>query len=251
MREYPSEDEFGPDKTFPHLQPENLMRGWAEVYMNPVDEHGVHQSDRLRAERNAKIQKIQDARMQQSLDDAFDSIDRDLMEDLGLPVKAKQPAKAPGTLRSKDAASALSNAQSRRVGPSGSSKPHLPAVLNVRKTRQPAPSVSSTRFANASAASKSTLGYAQGRAISQKVRKPITSVFRDDGASAPSRSVSTALSGNSVSDGDYDKRAEEVVAALRKQDLGAVDADLDADLFSPPAVSLDDDDDVFQLPPPE
>jgi hypothetical protein len=229
------------------------MRGWAEVYMNPVDGHGVYQSDRLRAERDAKVQKIQEARMQKCLDDTFDSIEQELLGDLGLPTKPKHSAKVPGTLRSKDAASALSNAQSRRVGPSAASKPR-PAALNVRKTRQPAPSSSSARFANSSAASKSTLGYAQGRAISQKVRKPITSVFRDETSSkVPGRSASAASTQPSVTDEDFDKRAGEVVAAMRQQNLSA-DAgedDIDADLFSP-SIRLDgDEDDVFQLPMPE
>lgn len=225
------------------------MRGWQEVFMNPVDANGVYQSDRLREEQQAKYQKIQDAKMQKHLDDTFDEIEKDLRADLGLPSIKKQVTTRLGTVRSKDAAYALSNAASRKIGARAASKPPPAAALNVRKSRQLAPTNSSARFANANSASRSTLGYAQGRAVSQKVRQPITSVFRDD---SKSQSATTSTIKKAVAEEQYDDGVEHVVAALGQHSLGFEDDGLE-ELFNP-ALNLadcDSEDDVFQLPVPE
>jgi hypothetical protein len=103
------------------------------------------------------------------------------------------------------------------------------------------------RYAAAAAASRSTLGYAQGRAVSQRVRKPVTAVFRDEG-----RSVSSALAVTKrpVEDEEMLGNTRDVVERLRVQDLGLFEGDGDEGLV----VSLDvvDDDFAdFQLPLPE
>src|ERR1700749_361168 len=90
LPEHDSGDEFGPDKTFPHLAPENLMRGWASVYMAPVDENGLAPLEREAQERQKRFEKESDLQLRKAMDEAFAEIDRDIREDLGLAAPSSK-----------------------------------------------------------------------------------------------------------------------------------------------------------------
>lgn len=257
LAEHDSGDEFGPNKTFPHLAPENLMRGWASVYMAPLDENGLAPLEREAQERQKRFEKESDLQLRKAMDEAFAEIDRDVREDLGLAVPSSKKSvrankKAPSTLLAKNAASALS--RSSKAAPrlttaavSAAHKPRAPLALNVRKARLPPPAENNTtsqRNPAGMAASRSTLGYAQGRAVSQRVRKPVTSVFRDEAG------IAKVTASRSVSDEDALSNARDVVSRLRMQDLSMLDMDEEEGLIS--NVDFEDDEyDDFQLPLPE
>lgn len=249
LKDYPSEDEFGPDKTFPHLLPQNFARGINQTYMNPVDDNGVPLSERLRLERQAKAQKLQDQQLQKHIDDLFEIKGPESLKSFDLGPNHRMKPTANNTLAKKAASAlAVSNKDRKLANSAIASKAQKPSALNVRKSRLPGapPSNSSpTRFAAANAASRSTLGYAQGRAISQKVRKPVTSVFRDNNTAKNARSIS-AVAPKSPSEEEFMGLAQDVVAQLRMQDLAAVEDGEDAELMGRAPIFVEDDDD-FQL----
>jgi len=186
--------------------------------------------------------------MQKETDAVFAELDREVREELGLANK-----KTPSTIASRNAASALSRLSKPTArltyatrNPPAKTNPNT--ALQVRKTRTVAPKtttvpVVSQRFASATAASKNTLGYAQGRAVSQKVRRPITSVFRDTNAAARSASDNRIL-----------KDAGDVVERLRMADLDLNDHDNDEnslfgqDMDIVPGIDDELDDFQFSLP---
>lgn len=253
LRDIPSEDEFGIDKTFPHLLPENFTRGISEIFLNPVDEHGVSLAERQRLQRQVRAQKHIDLQMQKHMDETFDSIDQSIREELGLkPVKKTK--KESGTVTAKKAASALSGTgQPRRLVTSTTARPRANAPLNVRKPQQPgivAPNPTSVNHTTAAAASKSTLGYAQGRAISQKVRKPIASVFRDGQNNTISEEDNQSQASaplQSASDEEYSNQVKDIVSRLRMQGLNLEDDESDDDLMGKPVNFEDEDNGNFQF----
>jgi hypothetical protein len=268
LPEYPSDDEFGPDKTFPQFAPENFNRGWASIYHDPVDDNGVSLSDRREAAQTAAVNKYTDELLKKSLDESFASIERAVLQEIAFlpsPTKAdveghrplqKKPQapmrkpttklSAPPTLAAKTAASVLHAPPAMSSFPSyaASTKANAPTsgVLG-RKVRQPAPLAppAATRHGKASAASHSTLGYAKGRAVSQGLKKPLSSVFRD--GPSPQNGTSAALPACK----DPVVELEELVR-LREE---AADDD-DDDMFGGGGVSLDLDDELddFQLKMP-
>jgi hypothetical protein len=261
LPDYPSDDEFGPNKTFPQFAPENFSRGWASVYLDPVDDNGVSLSDRREAEQTALANQYTDELLKKALDEGFATLERSVMDDIAfLPSPTKSEAEehhplqkkpqapmrqpttklsAPPTLAAKSAASVLAGPPKVSSLPSytAPTKAKVPATgILGRKVRQSAPLAPSTttKFAKASAASHSTLGYAKGRAASQGLKKPLSSVFKDGpgaNAAAPARK-------------DPVVELEEIVR-LREE---AAEDD-DDDLFGGGGVSLDLDDELedFQL----
>jgi hypothetical protein len=225
--------------------------------MAPLDENGLAPLEREAQERQKRFEKESDLQLRKAMDEAFAEIDRDVREDLGLAVPSSKKSvrankKAPSTLLAKNAASALS--RSSKAAPrlttaavSAAHKPRAPLALNVRKARLPPPAENNTtsqRNPAGMAASRSTLGYAQGRAVSQRVRKPVTSVFRDEAG------IAKVTASRSVSDEDALSNARDVVSRLRMQDLSMLDMDEEEGLIS--NVDFEDDEyDDFQLPLPE
>ncbi|KAF2405448.1 hypothetical protein EJ06DRAFT_525963 [Trichodelitschia bisporula] len=193
LPDYPSDDEWGPNKTFPQLAPENLMRGWQEVYFNPVDEDELSLLEKRKAEAEAK-ERLRDKEMlrmaaEQSLAGLEEACVRDAgilppkktatntnaRPALGAPksrVKSTQPA----TLIAKSAAAALARPKSGTPtfsAPTAVTKGRARLVTTtLAKDPLTAPAHNTSRHAVAAAASHSTLGYARGRIISQNLRKP-------------------------------------------------------------------------------
>ena len=103
LPEFSPDDEFGPNKTFPQLAPENLTRGCALVYLNPTDDEGLTRIDRELAERKARGQRGDELELQRLMDDTFATIEQDVLRDLD----AARPKPAPATVTARSAASAL------------------------------------------------------------------------------------------------------------------------------------------------
>jgi hypothetical protein len=256
LPDFDSDDEFGPNKTFPHLAPGNLTRGWESAYLSTVDDNGLTEMERQMKTREEAFEKEANHELQKALDEAFAGIEQDIMEDLNLAESDKKmsaPAKkaSPPTLMAKNAASALSRTNKTTSRAAPASNPSAPKqrgniALNVRKMRQPVPTPSnstSQRHVSSTSASRSTVGYAQGRSISQRVRKPLTSVFRDKPSQSTSKSIMRA-----VSDEQALAQARDVVKRLRVQDLN-LDNDEDGEdgLFDDMKIEDDDELDDFQL----
>lgn len=227
------------------------MRGINEIYCNPTDENGRYLSDIRREQGEAKLRKFEEAKLQKNLDDLFGDTEAFLMQDLGLVAPVKKEST---TTLAKKAASALANpAQARKlVNSTATSKARASSALNVRKNRQekiPAAIASNPRFAAATAASRSTVGYAQGRAVSQKVRKPVTAIFKDSEQEPKQARIVSNLQSNSPTEAEFNNLAKNVVEQLRLQNAALEGDDSDHELMGNP-VAFEDDDDDFQLPMP-
>jgi len=227
LPEFSPDDEFGPNKTFPQLAPENLTRGCALVYLNPTDDEGLTRIDRELAERKARGQRGDELELQRLMDETFATIEQDVLRDLD----AARPKPAPATVTARSAASALSRAPKA----AGAAFAAPTKSSGARAERQPPAST---------AASRSTLGYSRGRAVSQKVRRPGALVFRDGAAAAAGRPDAPRKSaGRSASEEQFQAKVREVVTELRAHGL----LDEDDELFGS-VVPVDDDEYAdFQL----
>jgi hypothetical protein len=245
LPEFSPDDEFGPNKTFPQLAPENLTQGCALVYLNPTDDEGLTRLDRELAERRARGQRQDELELQRLMDETFAAVERDVLRDL----EAERPKQAPATVTARSAASALSRAP-RTAGAGAGAAFAAPtkasgarAPLAVRKVRAPAQAgVAERQPAASAAASRSTLGYSRGRAVSQKVRRPGALVFRDGAAGMLDASRKPAGQ-RSASEEQFQAKVREVVTELRAYGL----RDEDDGLFGS-ALPMDDDEYAdFQL----
>lgn len=236
-----------------------MNRGWAGVYLNPVDDNGVSLLENRAAKQDAALNKYTDDLLKKSMETDMAELEHSLMEEFAFlpsptksvteddPLLQKRPQPPikkpttkltpPPTLAAKSAACALSRPVPSYAAPTGAAKARAPASgFLVRKTRPTAPlAPSMVRHAAASAASHSTLGYAKGRAASQGLKKPLSSVFNDKPAQMQPRK-------------DTVKELADLMCLQRE----AVEED-DADHFGGGGVSLDLEDDLenFQLKVPD
>jgi hypothetical protein len=192
-------------------------------------------------------------------------------------------------LRARSAATALTSSSASRpnyAAPTAAAKSRLPSTLVTgRKTPRPLNEPTASRQASASAASRSTIGYAQGRAAravplqrkplsnvtkpapsSTLTRRPATAsaVHNRSASAAPttrvrpfSRSSSTSMSTHStlVARPESQQTAEDVeremeMLALQTEEDEDMDAwmqNFDAQLHG----DVDDEDDEFQMKLPE
>jgi hypothetical protein len=248
LPDYPSDDEFGPEKTFPQLAPENLMRGWPSVYFNPVDDNGVSLLEKKAAEQDAEAAKYEDELLQKAMDEDDKYLEAAALEELsfhlGPAVSFQQPAEnpaspdppkrktktmAPPTLMSKSAAAALSNPSKPSSAPSfarptsaAKARAPLGGLLNRKVRPSPAVETISNRHATANAASHSTLGYAKGRAASSNLKKPLGSIFKD-GAESQRKGTSAVAPAAPAPKVDSLKELEDMIYARDMEDQDAED----------------------------
>lgn len=238
LPDYP--EDFPPDLDYSMLQGENLMRGYQELYFNPVDENGVSRIEKKEQAELAKAQKEGDEAVMKAMEDIEWTV-RDVPETFE-PYRRKQIAeqlkksellskKGPPTVLARRAASALSShpkpAQTTTTTTTASKsalnvpKVRAPTTFLSREKKAPLPSnPSAMSHTAATVASRSTIGYSHGRSASGAMKKTVT----------PARSASTmsSTSGSTITPARFAKKVEEVKEVeewRRPKFLGAFEVD--------------------------
>ena len=171
------------------IKPGNLMKGRYQHYHNKVDAQGRTRLERELEESYAKSAKDTDERIMKMLEEDWTVGDvpetfrhvRKSSEQQKPKAgeQAKKPAtnlnKAPGTIASRKAASALSVAPKATTAPPKTTKPQPKPTLGFLSRQKPAPlpvsNYPTVRNSVAEAASRSTLGYTKGRSASGALKK--------------------------------------------------------------------------------
>lgn len=176
LPDIPSDDDFGPRKDYSILQGANLTRGWESIYLNPLDDDGIP----LRAKKQQKTDEEQTAKeleqLGKTIEAVFDDDEQSIRQYLGLPLK--KLASAPESVNPQSAAVALAQQPSKKKLPSYAAPT---AAAKARKHENNI--VAKPGHARAVMASKSTLSYGKGRAVSATLN-------------APTRATSQTKSGN-------------------------------------------------------
>lgn len=242
------------------------MRGWPSVYFNPVDDNGVSLLEKKAAAQDAAAAKYEDELLQKAMDEDDKYLEAAALEELSFdltpatslhapaenpaspdPPKRKLKSNAPPTLMSKSAAKALSKplkpAAPSFSAPTAAAKARVPlgGILG-RKVDRPAAETISGR--HTSTASHNTLGYAKGRAASSNLKKPLSSIFKDD---AGQKSTADAVPAPKAPKVDPLKEIEDMI---RARDMGEDDDDLFGNGGGVPLVEEDDEYADFQMKMP-
>ena len=196
---------------YPMLEGANFTRGIYSTYFNPVGDDGLTRSEREDLEQKAKEDKKNEEIMQKAIDDMFKEVEESVAEGLLSkkqnaiieepkksqkvpPTRKPLASKTPSTINSKSAAAALSPPPKASFAASTvAAKSRLPSRLISSKKPTPMnPSVA--RHAAATTASRTTIGYSQGRAASSSMRKPLSNLARSTPASTVSGAHKRAVS---------------------------------------------------------
>jgi hypothetical protein len=274
LPDVPSDDEdfLSPSHKFPQFAPENVTRGWVRHYLNPVDDDGVSLLDKKDAKEKEENDKLVDEMLEKAMNDALADVGEALREDMGIspkksqapgqnsPLKPKPTKHVPGTMMAKSAASALNNKPTRSVpsyaAPTGAAKSRAPTGgLFGKKIRESAKAdtASTNRHGAALAASRSTLGYGKGRAVSQRTNKPTSTALSDihkpRSVSASARTNSNAAGKENVRSRTPACKPRETEEDLMLRVLAEEDGELDVgEAFGVPKEDwLDEEYDGFQL----
>lgn len=166
-----------------------MIRDLFAHYANPLDKDGVPRSEREFEKMMAKADNIHEETMRKAL--AADRIFGDTAPFDGTIDKGPRALASKGltTVSSKTAAAALSRSvQPRFAAPTVATKARAPSAAPFpRKANMPLGN-KSTNHAVASAASRSTLGYSKGRAISASARKPLSQAHQAEVIKRPAAS---------------------------------------------------------------
>jgi len=218
LPDIPSDDEFGPDKDYSVLKGANLTRGWASVYLNPVDDDGIP----LRAKNQRKADEEHMAKELERLDKAivaeFDDDEQNLRAYLSLP--SQKPVAVLESVNAQSAAVALTQQPSRKKPPSYAA-PTAAAKARTHDTNLAA----KPGHARAVAASKTTLSYGKGRAVSATLKAPMKAASQTecvkankDNGSAKQASASPLMKSKWVEE-------EEILAEMFREQLARPIAD--------------------------
>lgn len=266
------------------LRGANLTNGYYGVYMNPVGEDGLTRVEREMKELLEAAERADQETIRKALEnDSINHLDFGDLSRISEEPTTKQTVttakkyptlkRAPSSLSSKRAASALS----RPASSSSSSGPHFAApTANTaarsrahaptseplsRKTIRPstAPSTSSMRHASATAASRSTIGYSKGRAVSASTKQPLSALYNK-----PSHATATLSEKSANTSPEFIKQRillESLLAddpeleQLMLDANGSAEDETDAATSAIEGINFDDDDDDelkdFQLTMPE
>lgn len=171
------EIEFGEDKTFPQFAPENYFRGMDEIYrerVDPTGEDGLRKSQREAEQREKEWWKSMEDKMLKDMEERETESDARLFGIKKEQVKGKTNQR-PGSVKARDAVKALNSrapaqAKAASKGPSTLTAPT--AASRAKKTSN-LPSAAAKpipRNIPGTAASKNTIGYAQGRKVSSSLK---------------------------------------------------------------------------------
>lgn len=246
-KDLPYESDDFPDGCLDYemLKGPNLMKGWQEYYINPVDENGLTQKEKKFQAQLAKALKATDEHVRKAVEEEWTIGDvpetfihkhkkeRELHQ-----LKAGEPmrnpsisAKGPATIASRKAASALSvlpkavPAAHRPAKMAATSKPSF-LVRGKKAVAPPPANPSDMRHTAAAAASKSTIGYTKGRTASSVVNM----AFPKPRSFARSVSNVSEASDTTITPENFAQKHEEGSDQWRRLKLlGAFDTD-DEDL---------------------
>ncbi len=154
-----------------------MFRGWYSHFANPIDEHGVSKWEREDKEADERYLKLEEEVIQRGVDEAFnypepvlESVER---EDT---VFAKKNMKSKSTITtSRNGLSTLTSASAAAAlsSPGMKSKPNFAAPTAATRAKKsailPAATMSARRNTPGSAASRTTIGYSQGRNVSSSL----------------------------------------------------------------------------------
>ncbi|KAG9206100.1 hypothetical protein G6514_004821 [Epicoccum nigrum] len=194
-------DDYIPrDWDFSVLSGEKAMRGITGAYHNPVEDDGRTKGqrefeeglERDRKKRDEEFDRVFAAQM--AKDDAeskrylgITEPKKEVTKPTGKPSSSVRPATGPSTLRARSAATALATADrpTPRFGASSATvKTRVPTgLVSGRKTPNAPVETTAARHASAAVSSKSTIGYAQGRAVrsTSGMRPPLSNVTKPVG----------------------------------------------------------------------
>ncbi|CAN9380450.1 unnamed protein product [Alternaria alternata] len=199
-------DEFLPrDWTMPKITNQDMVRGIWQAYHNPIEDDGRTREQRKFEEEIQQGRKKRDEQMEKVLAAQMAKDDAETKEYYGIKEPKKEAPKAPAALRTRTTGPSTMRARSAAAALSPPSKPSYAAPTAAAKSRVPTGLVASrkgaktptqltaSRQASAAAASKSTIGYAQGRAgrAAPAARKPLSNVTKPAPFSAASRPASS------------------------------------------------------------
>jgi hypothetical protein len=208
-------DDYLPrDWKVPKFDDKNVARGIWDVYHNPVEDDGRTRGQREFDEGLERDRKKRDEVEDKQFAEQWEKDQAEVTRYFGgdpskkattkptvKPVESTRKATGPSTLKARSAASALSaTPKPSFAAPTAAAKARIPrAAVASKKPTKPTPAPSATRHATATAASKSTIGYAQGRATKTNTtpRKPLSNISNPAHQPAPisslhSRNASTS-----------------------------------------------------------
>ncbi|KAF2994853.1 hypothetical protein E8E13_003922 [Curvularia kusanoi] len=228
-------DDYIPrDWDFSVLSGENAMRGITNAYHNPVEDDGRTKGqrefeeglERDRKKRDEEFDRVFAAQM--AKDDAeskryfgITESEKEASKSATKPSLSVKPANGLSTMRARSAATALAPADrsASRFGTSSTAtKARVPTGLvsgrKTAKTPVESTAVRQARHASAVVSSKSTIGYAQGRAVrsSSAVRPPLSNVTRPVG---PNLSTTKRAGAGTPSFGSALRRANSAASTSR------------------------------------
>ncbi|KAI1377374.1 hypothetical protein F4677DRAFT_416190 [Hypoxylon crocopeplum] len=217
-KDLPYKSDVFPDGvlTFDGLKPENLFKGYYDYYYNPVDEHGVSLADRELEARNKKAREECDRRIKEDMDNFEWSIQGELESNkktstsASLDTNAKRPTigRAPSTIRSRNAADALSMdettksmqrkaARSTEVKDIPSKKiTSLPLPSFKRQPKTQAQTIPRKPSIEIEANSRTTIGYTKGRSTASMLAQGTTKPKRPASKTGFTRSDTTLSNGS-------------------------------------------------------
>ncbi|THZ65167.1 hypothetical protein D6C86_02100, partial [Aureobasidium pullulans] len=245
------------ERDYSMLDPQYATNGFWGVFENAPDEHGVRPTERKNREMMARTDKIQQDIIRRALE-ADDFLNLDLTKVRKGFEEKEQQSRAPSSLSARRAVSALSRSSSTTALGPRFAAPTATAAARSRTTntvrplpRKPISSLtastasSSARHASATAASRNTLGYARGRAVSAASRRPL-STLHDKPATPTEKKTRTVLE-NLMAD---DAEVEEL---LRERNTRMEDHDAPSEHMRKLSILPDEDDEFkdFQLTMPE
>lgn len=210
-------DDYLPrDWNFPKIDNESMVRGIWEAYHNPIEDDGRTRKQREFEEEVQRERKQRDEEFGKVFEAQMAKDDAEAMRYLGISISKREAPKPTvtaaaskrattglSTMKARSAAAALSPASKPSyAAPTTAAKSRLPTgLVSSKKQMKPLAEPTASRQAAAVAASKSTIGYAQGRAgrSTSAVRKPLSNVTKPAPFSAPTRGPISTSSARSAS----------------------------------------------------
>ena len=172
LPDYP--DDWPHDRTYPQFEGKNLTRGWWSEFGKQKDDDESEEFSDF----EEKLREMEERERKQKAQQAKKALPA---KNSGLQMTARDPltAKPLQTLKSRSAASALSNSNKTSATPSfavptAAAKARLPSAVTSTKPGSAISAPDSSRHTAAKVASNSTLGYSKGRAVSATARKPLS-----------------------------------------------------------------------------